>query len=131
MSPAGGFLALGQGSYDYYGAAINDLAFGTGGFASDGGNGSGGPVGFFALADLFYVPAGYTSLAGINGSSTYTGQSFASLGLTAGTYTYSFLGNSIELRIGDTPAVPAPAALWLFATGLAGLAALRRRRDPA
>jgi hypothetical protein len=31
--------------------------------------------------------------------------------------------------VSDTPAVPAPAAMWLFVAGLAGLATLRRRRS--
>lgn len=111
--------------------------FGSGGFtlASTGG---GGPFGFSNSSGLLnvFAPRNYVSGSPLFGTMTFDGATFASLGLTPGTYTYAFNSganaDTITLRIGPAQTadpVPEPATLAVFA-GLAavgGLVARRRR----
>ena len=79
------------------------------------------------------VPAGYVSGTALSGTSDIYGLTLAQLGLTEGTYVYSWGGASaaetLTLNISTTSAVPEPssfAALAGFA--MLGLAGTRRRR---
>jgi hypothetical protein len=49
------------------------------------------------------VPNGYTSGSQITGTQTFTGQTFTTLGLVEGTYTYIWSGGSFDIVIGGTP----------------------------
>lgn len=80
-----------------------------------------------------YVPAGYTGGA-LSGTSTFANVSFASIGLTPGTYTYSWgsgrTADSITVNIGNVAAVPEPGTMWpvaLSGFGLWAWAARKRR----
>jgi len=68
------------------------------------------------------VPAGYVSGTALSSTSTYSGQTIASLGLIPGSYTWSWSGDSLTLNI-----VPVPAAVWLFGSAL-GLLGWRWRK---
>ena len=113
---------------DVYTGISGPTAFGVGpgGLASLGAGtqhfGIGGNLG------QVFVPQGYTSGSALNGSSTWSGQSFASLGITPGTYvwTWGSGGNADSITLN---AVPEPSTALLLATGLAALGA-RRRREP-
>jgi hypothetical protein len=72
------------------------------------------------------VPGGYSSGFLLSAStSTYSGQSYASLGMTPGSYVWSFpSAETITLNI--TP-VPIPAAAWLFASAVGLLGWVRRK----
>jgi hypothetical protein len=66
---------------------------------------------------------------------TFVGQSFASLGLTPGTYVWdlTFTGGPAQdatIRIGPAE-VPAPGTFALIGLGLVGLRALRQKRKRA
>ena len=68
--------------------------------SSDGGS---VPLGAVIDADgtgLLYVPTGYVFGNPIDGTSTWNGQSFASLGLSVGTYIWTWSTDSITLEIG-------------------------------
>ena len=56
------------------------------------------------------------------GSMTFVGQTFASLGITPGTYTTNLPDDTITLIIGQ---VPLPATLLLLISGMAGVGAVR------
>lgn len=68
------------------------------------------------------VPAGYVSGTALSSTSTFSGQTFASLGLIPGSYVWTWSGDSVTLNI-----VPVPAAVWLFASALGVLGWLRRK----
>ncbi|WP_137177777.1 PEP-CTERM sorting domain-containing protein [Roseomonas sp. AR75] len=84
-------------------------------------------------AAIIGVPQGYVSGAALSNGMTFAGASFASLGLTPGTYVWSWggqtFGDTLTVQIGA--AVPEPASLLLLGAGLIGLAATRRRRPGA
>ena len=56
------------------------------------------------------VPSGYTSGAQITSTQTFTGQTLTSLGLTSGTYTYTWgSGKSFNVVIGGPAPTPTPS----------------------
>jgi len=79
------------------------------------------------------VPDGYTSNTRLTTSSTYTGATLASLGVTPGTYVWSWgsgaTADSLTLQIcnNDDTGVRAGFETLLF-TGLAGIGAPRWRQ---
>jgi hypothetical protein len=123
----GTFVVAGGASGDrYYGASFSKVnSFGIGGTA--GGNASsstGSPSGIVTdgIGGTAYlvVPAGYTS-GTVTGSSTFTGQTIASLGLTAGTYVNTWgsgaNADALIMTIGGTGPAPTPpggSGSWYF-----------------
>jgi hypothetical protein len=99
--------------------------------------GSGGPAtASSGTGDLFGVtvnlrelnlilPTGYSSGSTLSGTSTYAGSTFASLGMTPGTYVWTWgsgaNADSFTLRIVSAAAVPEPSTL---ASGLVAVCAL-------
>ncbi len=96
---------------------------------------SGLPVGINLGLQRLGVPQLYGSGADLGTSTaTFTGATFGSLGMTPGTYVWSWgdagrdTFDTFTLNIIAEPTgVPAPAALSLLGVGLAGLLAARRR----
>ena len=117
------------GTTGTYRGASGPTSFGPGiGGLAD--SGSGDLVGFgifiFGPPPVIAVPIDYQSGAPLVDSSTYLNASFASLGLTPGTYVYTWSSDSFTVQIGS--AVPEPASLALLGSGLLGLLAARRAR---
>jgi hypothetical protein len=70
---------------------------------------------------LLLVPTGYTSGANISSTQTFNNTSLSTLGLTNGTYTYTWSGGSIDVVVGGpaptptlTPSTGAVTAGWNF-----------------
>lgn len=76
------------------------------------------------------VPLGYQSDAPLSlGTTTWANSTFASLGITPGTYTWTWgsgADQSFTIDASTSP-VPIPAAVWLFGSGLVGLIGIARR----
>jgi hypothetical protein len=74
-----------------------------------------------------FVPMGYASGAPLSDMATYAGQSFATLGLTPGTYEWTWGSSAADDTFTLVAAVPEPASLTLLGT-VVGLGLLVRRR---
>jgi len=90
----------------------------------------------FAMGDTFgvggsgtsmNVPFGYTSGSSLSGTATYIGHTFATLGMTEGTYVWEWSGDSLTLNVGAV--VPLPAAVWLFGSAVGFLSWFRLRKS--
>jgi protein with PEP-CTERM/exosortase system signal len=82
------------------------------------------------LGDIF-VPQGYVSDTALSDSMTFNSATFASLGLTPGTYTWSWgtglRNQNFTLIIGGAGVPDGGSTVFLLGFGLLGLAALRRK----
>ena len=80
---------------------------------------------------VLFVPSGYLSGNPLSGTSTYNNATFASLGVTPGTYVWSWgtgLPNqNFTLQIGPAGVPDGGSTVSLLGCALLGLAALRRK----
>jgi hypothetical protein len=138
--PDGGVLGVGPpsaGAVDLYTGSISGPAsFGTGGVTAPSSSGSGDKVVLVAPSTLD-APEGYVSGTALSDTSTYDNSTLASLGLTPGTYTYTWnrgpAADSFVIQINAASVVPEPANLSLLAAAvmMTLVAARGRRRLPA
>jgi PEP-CTERM motif len=143
VSPADGEAVVGANgaSFDEYSGVSGPASFGPGSF-TPGSSGSGGPIGvdessfnLIGQPPVLIVPLGYVSGTALSGSSTFDGQTIASLGLTPGTYVYTWggsaaQGDSLTVKIRSIPE-PSTWAMMLMGFAGLGLAGYRATRKGA
>jgi len=94
--------------------------------------GTGDVTGLRFVDQNLYTPNGYVSGAALQGTSTLNSTTFANIGLTPGTYEWTWgSGASADSYTLNVGAVPIPAAAWLFGSGLLGLVGVARRKARA
>ena len=143
INPAASGLAALVGSpanilHDSYIGVAGPSNFGPGGltFASSG---SGSSFGIFFDSSTLsvMVPQGYVSGTALSGSSTFNAATFASLGITPGTYKWTWgagaTADSLTIQAGPAAAVPEPgsALAGMLALGACASGLLRRNRQGA
>ena len=134
IGPNTSYIYMGTGEYEGIGVSITGPSnFGSGSF-NEASSSGGDPAGIHpSAAQTVYFPNGYISGSALSDGATWDDATLASLGLTAGTYvwTYGSLADqTFTLDIVAPTATPLPAALPVFATGLGavGLFGWRRKR---
>jgi hypothetical protein len=117
-------------STDLYQGISGPGSFGSGSsieFASS----AGGNVSGVDDAQILFVPAGYTSGALLSGSATWDSATFSSLGITPGTYTWTWgsgaTADSFTMNV-STGAVPEPSTWVMLLSGAGVLIYFRSRR---
>ena len=119
-------------SVDIYSGITGPTTFGSGSEVGSSANGSGDLVGVSGVEAKLIVPASYVSGNPLSDSATYASAIFASLGVTPGTYLWTWgtgaNADSFTLQIGPVTNTPEPASLTLLAMGLAGLGMVLRTR---
>jgi hypothetical protein len=133
MLPASGSIVTGpavQNIEDSYAPTseefVGPTSFGSG-FILSVVNGSGDIVGIIPSIGELLVPEGYVSGAPLKDIAIYNGQSFSSLGVTPGTYVWSWgdggANQNFTLVIPalGSALIPEPASAALLGTALAGL----------
>jgi VPDSG-CTERM motif len=118
------------GFVDSYIGFTGPSSFGSGGF-TEASSSSGDAVGIIASNDLnLFVRQGYVSGNPLSSSATWNNATFASLGVTPGTYVWSWgtgPNQNFTLIIGGAGVPDGGSTVSLLGFGLLGLAALRRK----
>lgn len=135
--PSDSFLNIGaaSGGLDvYYVSSTGPSSFGSGLLTFT--NVGGGSTIVFpgrGIATFFFVPGGYVSGDPLANTTTWVGASFTSLGVTPGTYVWTWgtgADQTFTLIISNAVSAPEPAEFGMFGLGLlliGGFVGLRRR----
>ena len=125
-----GDVTMTSGNSDVYRGFTGPTNFGSGRIFIPNSS-SGDLVGIIGLDDVIFVPAGYVSGHALSDSMTFNNATFASLGVTPGTYKWRWGTNGanqfFRLVIGPNTVPDGGSTVSLLGFALLGLAALRRR----
>ena len=127
----GEFYADAANGVDFYQSISGPTSFGSGGFTGTF-NSSGAGAGIVGFASVYLsVPQGYLSGNALSDTFTFNNKTFASLGITPGTYTWTWgtgmHADSLTLQIGPASVPDTGTTFSLLGLSLAGLAFLRRK----
>ena len=126
MYPGHGILGVGpSGMIDQYTGSSGPSSFGPG-FASFPSSASGDHVDLEDFGLGIDVPQGYVSGASLAGSATFAGTTLGKLGVTSGTYTWTWDGGADSFVLQIPTFVPEPGAWALMLAGV-GVLGVRLR----
>lgn len=136
IQPNGGLIALGvlSGSSDIYNNATGPSSFGPGSDQTFADSATGPFAGIYA--NQIFVPGGYVSGTSLTNTATFDNASYSSLGVTPGTYAWSWgtgiSADSFTLDVIAPASVPEPSSFFLLLGGLGALPFMRQtcRRRP-
>lgn len=135
MNPSSGNLLLGGATNSFAVYSGIQLPPNSGAFGSGGSTFTDSHVGDFlaiiSVNSTIRVPTGYVSGAALSSTTTWNNATLATLGVTSGSYTWSWgsgaSADSITLNVTAPSAVPGSGLVAIGSLGLAGLARRRRR----
>jgi hypothetical protein len=109
VSPSPSLICVGNSnSVDYYtGFTAMPGALGLGGVVEEATSSTGAGIGLASLTGVIGVQAGYVSGSPLSGTSTWNGRTISNLGLTNGTYVWSWTSDNVTLVIIGPPSVTA------------------------
>ena len=122
IQPNIGFIAVASGIASGFSGISGPSTFGTGGNFTQPTNFSGDPV-TISISEGLGVPDGYTSGSPLSDTSTYVGATFSSLGVTPGTYKWTW-GNGANQNftfVVGAGAIPEPSTWAMMLLGFVGL----------
>ena len=130
IEPADGVLTVGPGALtaqETFTGVSGPASFGDGTNPFDG-TGTGDIVTIVGVFGAIGLPMSYVSGSALSDTATFSGQTFSSLGVTPGIYTYTFgtAGSADSLTIFAVPE-PSTWAMVLAGTVLLGVTLHRRR----
>jgi hypothetical protein len=129
LSPNNGGLAIGSGGEDQYALVSGPANFGSGDLTLSSSN-TGDPVDI--SSPFLGVPTGYVSDSPLSDTSTYNGQTFSSLGVTPGTYEWTWgsgANQNFTLVVGSGVPEASTWAMMALGFGLLGLVGYRKTRS--
>jgi hypothetical protein len=120
-------------NFDSYGGFTGPMSFGSGIAGAHSNTGSGDLVGInnFSHNNTIDVPQGYISGTALSSSATFNNATFVSLGVTPGTYVWTWgtgANQNFTLQIPTAGVPDSGSALGLFLLSLIGLFGLNRLR---
>jgi hypothetical protein len=124
-----GRLSFSQGNITRYTGLTGPTSFGTG-LALSANTSSGDAVAIRGFLGLLILPQGYVSNTALSNSDTWNNATFASMGLTPGTYVWTWgdgPNQNFTLIIGGAGVPDGGTTVSLLGCALLGLAGLRRR----
>lgn len=129
IDPFSGFLEITNNSYEIFQGVSGPGSFGTGRFSGLPVS-SGDRVGIrWGAGQAITAPAGYVSGTPLSSSGTFTGASFDSLGVTPGTYVWTWgSGPTADSLTLNATVIPEASSTLLLGLGFLGFAARRQRR---
>jgi hypothetical protein len=101
--------------------------------ATEASSSTGDTFGYGGLDQDLLLPLGYVSGSFISGTDTWDDTTLAGLGLTPGTYNYTWgtgADGSFAFNVGKAPPVPEPSSLGLMSLVVLAMAFIIARRKP-
>jgi hypothetical protein len=129
VTPSLAVFSATPGLIDVYSGVSGPAQFGSGS-GRQASSSSGNSFYLFGGDNRIGVSSGYLSGQSINSTTLFSGATFASLGLTLGTFVFTTPADTVTVQIGASAgAVPEPATWAMFLLGFGAVGYSMRRRE--